>query len=259
MQSRAAPSAACAGPRPAAAGCSGRRWCRSPPRRARRGSGRRSRRHAACRRVRARWRCRNGAARAGKLVVPSSGSTTQVLEVSSPSIAPPSSSRKPNFGRAPAELRDDGLLRPMVCGRDEVGRPLARDLQVLDLAEIADQVARRLVGGVHHDRYERRAAGHRGVAVVVRQGAGGRLPHPRAGPSVASTLDIGRIAGISRPRARPRRYAAAPSAARRCRAAPACRRRRPSGPSPPVRSRSRSARPYRAGSRRGARPRAIRW
>jgi len=38
-----------------------------------------------------------------------------------------------------------------VGGRDEIGRTLERDLQVLDLAEIALERARRLAGGGNHD------------------------------------------------------------------------------------------------------------
>ena len=51
----------------------------------------------------------------------------------------------------PAQLLMQDLLGAVVGGADEVARPLDRDLQVLDLAEVAHEVARRLVGGLHHD------------------------------------------------------------------------------------------------------------
>ena len=53
------------------------------------------------------------------------------------------------------------LLRLAVGGGDEVARALARDLQVLDLAEIALEGARRLHHGIGHDGHEGRAD-HRG-------------------------------------------------------------------------------------------------
>ena len=46
-----------------------------------------------------------------------------------------------------AQFLDDRLLGALVGHRDEVGRPLAADLQLLDLAEVAPQPRRRLAGG----------------------------------------------------------------------------------------------------------------
>src|SRR5262249_3475674 len=43
------------------------------------------------------------------------------------------------------------LLGAMVGGGDEVGRALERDLQLLDLAEVAPQPARSLARGGDHD------------------------------------------------------------------------------------------------------------
>ena len=49
------------------------------------------------------------------------------------------------------EFFEQRLLGFDVGGGDEIARPLARDLQILDLAEIARQRARRLArGGDHH-------------------------------------------------------------------------------------------------------------
>ena len=50
-----------------------------------------------------------------------------------------------------AQLVEDDLLGPLIGVGDEIRRPLARDLQVLDLAEILDQRAARLDGSGHHD------------------------------------------------------------------------------------------------------------
>ena len=47
-------------------------------------------------------------------------------------------------GPGAAELGLERALGLEVGGRDEIARPLDRDLQLLDLAEIADQPARRL-------------------------------------------------------------------------------------------------------------------
>ena len=94
-----------------------------------------------------------------KFVVPSSGSTIQRC---CGSLA----DRLARFlheeavARARAmQLGADDLLGAMVGGRDEIGRPLARDLQVLDLAEVALQPARRLGRGADHDVQDCRA-GH---------------------------------------------------------------------------------------------------
>ena len=50
-----------------------------------------------------------------------------------------------------AQFLDDRLLGALVGHRDEVGRALAADLQLLDLAEVAAQARRRLAGGALHD------------------------------------------------------------------------------------------------------------
>ena len=49
------------------------------------------------------------------------------------------------------ELVDDRLLGPLVGHGHEVGRALAADLQLLDLAEVAAKARRRFVSGTLHD------------------------------------------------------------------------------------------------------------
>src|SRR3546814_6318361 len=51
----------------------------------------------------------------------------------------------------------DHLLGLVVGGRHEVGRPLARDLQVLDLTEAPLEAARRLPSGLENDVIEGRS------------------------------------------------------------------------------------------------------
>ena len=58
-----------------------------------------------------------------------------------------------------AELGEDDLLGALVGVRDEVGRALARDLEVLDLAEILGERAAGLDRGLDHD-VEEGGAGH---------------------------------------------------------------------------------------------------
>jgi hypothetical protein len=50
-----------------------------------------------------------------------------------------------------AELGIERFLGPLVGGGDEVRRPFERDLQVLDLAEVAFERARSLPGRGDHD------------------------------------------------------------------------------------------------------------
>ena len=54
-------------------------------------------------------------------------------------------------GPGVAKLVDKRLLGALVGHRHEVGRALAADLQLLDLAEVAAQARRRLAGGALHD------------------------------------------------------------------------------------------------------------
>jgi hypothetical protein len=87
-----------------------------------------------------------------KLLVPSSGSMIQRGLFGSPSISPPLPCRKPQSGRALMQLVDRSCLLGALIGlRDEIRRPLAADLQVLDLAEIAAQALARLARGLFHD------------------------------------------------------------------------------------------------------------
>ena len=96
-----------------------------------------------------------------KLVVPSSGSTIQrglfgialdlaaFLEQHAPVRA------------GVAQLLDDRLLGALVGHGDEVGRPLAADLQLLDLAEVAAKARRRLARGALHDGDQAGMGDHR--------------------------------------------------------------------------------------------------
>jgi hypothetical protein len=58
------------------------------------------------------------------------------------------------------ELAAQDLLGAPVGGADEVARPLDRDLEMLDLAEVAHEVPRGLVGRLHHDVDVGRAERH---------------------------------------------------------------------------------------------------
>ncbi len=62
-----------------------------------------------------------------------------------------------------AQLAQQNLLDAMVGRRDEIRRTFLRHLKLLDFAEVAQQAARRLAGGVGHDVDERRAEGGHGV------------------------------------------------------------------------------------------------
>src|SRR5262245_53033817 len=69
------------------------------------------------------------------------------------------------------QLLAQDLLRQPVGGSDKIGRPFERDLQVLDLAEVALEPAARLVRGFDH-HVEEGGAKHRcaaAVAVLVRE------------------------------------------------------------------------------------------
>ena len=67
--------------------------------------------------------------------------------------------QEPVGGTRLAEFGDQRLVGAVVGGRDEVARPLQRDLQVLDLAEVAGESAAGLEHGLDHDVHQRRA-GH---------------------------------------------------------------------------------------------------
>src|SRR3546814_7373657 len=64
----------------------------------------------------------------------------------------------------PRQLVANDPLGAGVRHADEVRRPLLGDLEALDLAEIADQAARRLLCGAYHDIDVGRLAGHGGIA-----------------------------------------------------------------------------------------------
>ena len=76
-----------------------------------------------------------------KLVVPSSGSTIQRGLVGIALDLAAFLEQQAPVGPGVAQLLDDRLLGALVGHRDEVGRALAADLQLLDLAEVAAQAA----------------------------------------------------------------------------------------------------------------------
>ncbi len=58
------------------------------------------------------------------------------------------------------QLLDQNALGALVGDGDEIGRPLHRDLQIFDFAEIADQPPAGLAGGGGHDVQGRGEIGH---------------------------------------------------------------------------------------------------
>ena len=79
--------------------------------------------------------------------MPSSGSTIQRGLAGSPAIVAAFLEQQAPVGPGVAQFLDQGLLGALVGHRDEIGRPLAADLQLLDLAEVAPQARRRLARG----------------------------------------------------------------------------------------------------------------
>ena len=71
--------------------------------------------------------------------MPSSGSITQRGLPGSPSISPAFLEQEAPVGPRGAQLVVERPLGRLVGLGDEVGRPLAADLEVLDLAEVAAQ------------------------------------------------------------------------------------------------------------------------
>ena len=63
--------------------------------------------------------------------------------------------QKAELRSRPVQLVIEDLLGAAVGLADEIGRPLARDLQLLDFAEVAAKPARRLHRGRDHDIDER--------------------------------------------------------------------------------------------------------
>jgi hypothetical protein len=59
----------------------------------------------------------------------------------------------------PGEVGPQNLLGAAIGGGDEIARPLERDLQVFDLAEIALEAFAGAKGGLDHD-VEQRGLGH---------------------------------------------------------------------------------------------------
>src|SRR5262245_13679167 len=80
------------------------------------------------------------------------------------------------------ELGAQDLLSSMVGRRDEVARPLDRDLQMLDFAEVALEAARGFAGGGDHD-VEESGAKHRVICPGAAHGVKGGRPggHLEAG------------------------------------------------------------------------------
>src|SRR3546814_8121407 len=76
-------------------------------------------------------------------------------------------------GAGARQFLEQRLLGALIRHRDEIGRPLAADLEVLDLVEITPQPRRRLACGTIHDGDEARMRYHR---------VSGRWTRPRARP-----------------------------------------------------------------------------
>src|SRR3546814_19713489 len=76
------------------------------------------------------------------------------------------------------QFLEQRLLGALIRHRDEIGRPLAADLEVLDLVEITPQPRRRLACGPIHDGDEARMRYHR---------VSGRSEERRVGKECVST------------------------------------------------------------------------
>ena len=64
-----------------------------------------------------------------------------------------------------AELVDQSALGPLVGEADEVGRALAADLQLLDLAEVTTQPPRHLARSAVHDG-DQAGMGNQGLLLI---------------------------------------------------------------------------------------------
>ena len=95
-----------------------------------------------------------------KLVVPSSGSTIQVWVLSVPSLAAAFLAEEAVARPRLQQFGAQDFLGAMVGGGDEIRRTFERDLQVLDLAEVALEAARRLARGGDHDVEQGGLGGH---------------------------------------------------------------------------------------------------
>src|SRR5579883_2303047 len=89
--------------------------------------------------------------------------------------------QKPVAGACPRELGAQHLLGLQIGLRHEVAGSLHRDLQLLDLAEVADHAARCLEGGGGHHVDQGGADGHGGAGVRG---------------SILGALDVGSVAGV---------------------------------------------------------------
>ena len=86
-----------------------------------------------------------------KLVVPSSGSTIHRWLLSVPARGAAFLAEKAVIRPRLGEFLVDDFLGAAVGGGDEIARALERDLQVLDLAEIALEALAGPIGGLGHD------------------------------------------------------------------------------------------------------------
>ena len=103
-----------------------------------------------------------------KFIVPSSGSTIQRWVLSAAFARAAFLADEAVAGTRLFELLAHDLLGAPVGRGDEIGRPLERDLQVLDLAEIALERAAGLARGLDHHVEE--GGTEHGVACVVAEG-----------------------------------------------------------------------------------------
>ena len=101
-------------------------------------------------------------------MVPSSGSTIQRWVLSVPSCSAAFLAEEAVARARVPELLAQHLLGAAVGGGDEIGRALERDLQVLDLAEVALERAAGLARGLDH-HVEKGGAEHGALSFVMRE------------------------------------------------------------------------------------------
>ena len=88
-------------------------------------------------------------------MVPSSGSTIQRWVRSAPSTLAALLHQEAIAGPCARQLGEEDLLGAVVGGADEIRWAFERDLELLDLAEIARKAAARLAGGGEHHVHQR--------------------------------------------------------------------------------------------------------
>ena len=102
-----------------------------------------------------------------KLVVPSSGIDDPAMLAVAAFAGAAFFHQEAVIGPGARKFLAQHLLGLGIGGGDEIARPLYRDLQLFDLAEVALQPARRLVGGPGHHIDKGGAGRHGGVVALV--------------------------------------------------------------------------------------------